>query len=155
MKKCAYCGRGNSDDTAFCQECGTAVANEKQSAKSSAVRLLLKPFPPRVKWGLYSAAWGAVILATLCRNPADLLAAPNFPIGLLEILMGEKAIIAASFGGLAALCGGWMIYLVVTLATSYAKRVWTFSPVYIVFCLLLALNVRGCNHMLETASQIH
>lgn len=34
MKKCAYCGRENTDDAAHCRECGTAVATGSSASQA-------------------------------------------------------------------------------------------------------------------------
>jgi len=166
MKKCRYCGRENADDAAYCGECGTEFhiqARPRQIGKprpffgetNPSFGFIKRLVPPWIKWGLYVAAWGAVILATLVRKPSDLRMAPGFPIGLLAVLPAETAIVLAWMAAPAAVCGGWMIYFVLTAAIGRAKRLGVFSLAYATLCILLVLNVVGCKKILETAAGIH
>lgn len=104
MKNCAYCGRKNSDDAANCFECGTPFDSAQLVSNPFS-----RPISRQLKWGLYFFAWGVVILATLARNPADLLAFPGFPIGLTAMFGTEAAILVAWLVGPAAITAGWVI----------------------------------------------
>jgi hypothetical protein len=112
---------------------------------------------PWAKWGLYFIAWGAVVLVALANNPSDLLSAPGFPIGFIAMFPNgaEKAITAAWLLGPISIGIGWTLYAVLSIVMSCAKRISVFLPVYIVFCILLTLNVIGCRKILETMAGIH
>jgi len=166
MKTCRYCGRENPDEAVRCQECGTAYYFEKQDEHPAELKPLEQlaslfeffgqPISERAKWGLYYAAWGGVILAALAMNPADVLTAPCFPIGLLAVLPNgeEKAITAWMFGPI-SIGIGWAFYLLLSFLIGRTRKRAAFFAVYIVFCILLALNVVGCRRTLEAVSRIH
>lgn len=157
MKTCPRCRRVNNDEAKNCHACGTELGIwEKSTVQDQNIpKSDDESFPPWVKWGLYFAAWGVLILATLANKPCDLRAAPGFPIGLLSILPKEESILVAWWAGPIAILGGWMIYVVLTVMMGLAERAGVFSLIYISFCVLLALNLAGCKTMLETAAGIH
>jgi uncharacterized membrane protein YvbJ len=66
MKGCGYCGRENPDDAAQCCECGTAFgAKTGPEQPAGLLESLDQPISSRLKWGLWYAAWGVVVLVTL------------------------------------------------------------------------------------------
>jgi hypothetical protein len=151
MRKCGYCGRENAENANVCQECGTSFFSNEKKEKG--------PFSPtisnRFKWTFYFAAWIAVVLATFIRNPADLRWAPVFPIGLLGILSTQSAIVIAWFAGLFVSIIGWLIYVALTILLRRTNRLSFFLLIYLLLCILLALNVVGCGRTLNAASHIH
>jgi len=159
VKKCSYCGRENADDADYCYECGTAFHPERETRRSEKAgtlfRFVGRPISPWVKWGLYFAAWGAVVLAAINRNNAHLLAILAFPTGLLSIMPFNIAAMAVLLIGWVVVFVGWTIYIVLTIAIGRTKRVSVFSLLYVLFCILLAVNVAGCKKLLETAAGIH
>lgn len=50
---------------------------------------------------------------------------------------------------------GWTIYIALTFMMFVAKRTNVFWRAYIVFCLLLALNLVGCRRIIDAAAGIH
>ena len=155
MRICSYCGRENPDDTALCSECGTAYHFEKQPTQAAPLKPSQEDVSLRAKWGLYCIAWLAVVLAILAINPAYFFAAHYFPIGLVAMLPkgDQKAVMALSMGPIYVGIG-WMFYAGLSLILSRTKRKSAFSLVYIFFCILLALNVAGCNKMLKALAKI-
>jgi hypothetical protein len=147
MKSCPLCKSDNDDNTGNCHKCGMALL--VQSAETAYV---LKAW---MKCGLYFAAWGVVVVATLAHKPADLLTAPEFPIGLLGVLPGETMTVAAWFAGPFVIGIGWIVYGVLTYIMKTTRKTGMFFLVYIVFCILLALNVVGCKAVLNTVGGIH
>lgn len=112
--------------------------------------------PHRLKWGLYFGAWGAVILLTLVTNPAYLLGAASFPVGLIAMLpRGEERAIEVSMLGPAFVGFGWIVYSALSFVISLTKKMSVFSIAYALLCLLLLLNMAGCHKVLEAAAGIH
>jgi hypothetical protein len=107
------------------------------------------------KCWFWFAAWGVVVLLTAAANPAYLPGAPFFPIGLLALLPngGEKAITGWMLQFPVLL--GWLFYIAFSAVMLRIRRPKTFFGVYVVFCIVLALNLVGCHRTIETASQIH
>ena len=108
-----------------------------------------------MKLGLYFGAWAVLIFQLLRDKPEQLLKAPGFPIGLLAGLPAQTAIVVAWFGGWLVAIVGWTIYGVLTNVILRARRMPVFAITYVVFCVLLALNMVGCNKMIEIAAGIH
>lgn len=48
-----------------------------------------------------------------------------------------------------------MLYAVLTYFILRMKNIPLFVIVYVAFCVLLVLNLAGCNRMIETVSGIH
>jgi hypothetical protein len=148
MKSCPNCSRENDDDAAQCAGCGMKFEIEQSSPKFS------DPMPRAHKWQLWLGAWGLVAIATLVIHPAYLLAVPFFPVGLLDWLPHgeEKAIEGWMIG---AWVIGWMLYVFLSAAMFASKRMGIFFIIYVIFCVLLALNVVGCQRVMQAASGIH
>src|SRR5579871_4222095 len=108
--------------------------------------------PPsgKAKLGYWCAAWIGVAVVTLLINPSAIAAVPFFPAGLFGLLgNGEAGIIAFMMG---AWISGWALYVVLTVSMVRAKKRDAFFRTYVVFCILLALNVGGCQRLGEVAS---
>ncbi len=106
------------------------------------------------RWWFVLSAWVAVVLLTFLLNPSSVLAAPFFPIGLLALLPRgeEKAITGVMM--LYPVFLGWGFYFgfqVIMMGTRSDK---VFFVLYAVLCVLLLLNVGGCQRVVEAASQI-
>ena len=158
VKKCGYCGRENASDVASCAECGTSLVPEvrKQPEGAEALKiLLLRPLPRPVRIMMLLAPWVLVVLGTLAKNPQQLLTAPFFPAGLIAVLKdGPKLAVGAWMitGGTFGLVG-WLVYIF--LMAGAATRKPPMSVIfYILFLILLVLNVRGCERLLEAVKGI-
>jgi hypothetical protein len=97
-----------------------------------------------------------VILVTAAIKPAHLLTAPVFPVGLFALLpdRGDEAVATAWLLRIPIVMG-WAIYVLLSAAMWRARTRGAFLLIYIAFCMLLALNLGGCQRALEAASQIH
>lgn len=106
-----------------------------------------------MKLGYWLAAWGATILIAFLINPQSIRTAIFFPIGLLALLPnGEHmAIFAGIVGGWIV---GWIFYIVLSVVLFCAKKSNHFFLIYIIFCILLALNVAGCQEVSQAVSKI-
>ena len=110
----------------------------------------------RAKWGLYLFAWGAVLFVSVVGSPSSLLATPYFPVGLLAMLPdGVNKAIDAWMRGPVLILIGWSIYGALTFIIGRTKKTGAFLLVYILFCVLLALNLVGCAKTLDELSKIH
>jgi hypothetical protein len=158
VKKCSYCGRENADEADYCYECGTAFHPEKEIERCERTASLFgfigRPISPWIKWGLYVIVWSVVALATITKKNANFLAIFAFPLGLLSIMPIKVALMTAWFAGLVVAIWGWIFYSLLTVAIARAKRVSVFSLLYILLCVLLAVNVTGCQKLLQTAAGI-
>jgi hypothetical protein len=108
----------------------------------------------RSRWGLWFAAWGVIALWTLTVNPSHLLLAPFFPIGLLGVWPNNEG---AAIGGWMLqlpIVLGWVFYLTFSVIMIKARKAKTFVILFIVFCILLVLNVGGCERTMEAVSHI-
>lgn len=81
------------------------------------------------------------------------LAAPFFPIGLISFLPnGDALAIEVWMAG--GFFFGWGLYVLLSVIIFKAKSKGVFLVLFFIFCVLLAFNVVGCRHVLESASQI-
>lgn len=142
MKNCGYCGRENEWNALTCVECGTVVELKSEEVPEG------EAISNRTKWGLYFAAWGVTTLALCWKEPYRLISAPVFPVGLVACLSEGAAVgLMMILSGLPAIILGWPIYVVVTIAISKAKGIRSFTLIFVVLCILLALNVSGCEKL--------
>ena len=106
------------------------------------------------RWWLWGGGWGLAAVLTAIHSPAHLLLVPFFPVGLLALLPnGEQAAI-----------GGWMLQFPIMLGWAFyaaysfimlrQRRATVFFVLYIVFCIVLVLNVGGCQRTMDAASKI-
>jgi len=156
MKICPYCKHGNDDGAENCCECGAEIGIEKESTapQTESIKESSDSISIATKWCLWLAAWGIVVLVNLMLHPASILSAPLFPAGLVVWLPnGEDKAVTGLMTG--AWMIGWLFYLILTIFVFAAKRMRVFIIVYVIFCLLLILNVVGCEKTMEAVSQIH
>ncbi len=157
MKTCPNCWCMNNDEAENCQKCGTKfalwegarplpVSNEERPKFSD-------PISTTTKWRFWLGAWGFVILASVMASPASILAAPFFPIGLLFWLPNgeDKAIKGGMMEGWVF---GWMFYLLLSLVMFQIMKRGVFFIIFAIFCILLALNIGGCQRILKDVSHI-
>ena len=107
------------------------------------------------KWWYFLSAWGAVALLTLVLTPEYLLAAPWFPVGLLALLPDGGKTAVTAWMTLFPIVLGWGVYCVFSVVLFKIRRAQTFFIVYVLFCILLALNIGGCQKLLDVSSKIH
>jgi hypothetical protein len=102
------------------------------------------------------AAWGGVILIFLVTNPACLRFALWFPAGLFAICQPEEKALETSLTafGTGAFFLGWGIYFVLSVFMLLAKKRTLFVILYLIFCLVLLLNVGGCQRLWDAVAQI-
>jgi hypothetical protein len=148
----------NSDEAEVCYECGTKFPVWKKPdplpLQEQNEPKFIDPLPASTKWRYILGAWAFVILVCLITNPQSLLAAPFFPIGLIACLPnGEDKAIAAWMKG--AWIIGWVVYALLSVIMFQVKKRGFFFPVFGIFCILLSLNISGCNRVMNAASQIH
>lgn len=157
MKTCTNCWCANDDEAECCRECGTKFvvwkgleplsSSQQDDAKFNC------PIPTSTKLRFWFGAWGFVILASLAVNPSYLLAAPCFPVGLFALF--PNGIENVFWGwGTGAFVLGWVLYAVLSAIMFKAKKKSVFLIIYIIFCILLLLNVGGCQRVLEDVSHI-
>jgi hypothetical protein len=148
----------NSDEAEVCHECGTKFSvwkepdqlpfQDRNEPKFS------DPLSASVKLRFFLGAWGFVILVCLVTNPQSILAAPFFPVGLIACLPnGEDKAIAGWMNG--AWIIGWVIYALLSVTMFQVKKRGLFFLIFGIFCILLLLNISGCNRVMNAASQIH
>ena len=103
MKICPQCRHENDDGVENCHECGAELGIWESSNTTTSAEQYVEPLiSPWVKWGLYFAAWGAVVLATICTKPADLL----FGTRISDWFFGCNASRDSNHGGNAIGVGG-------------------------------------------------
>jgi hypothetical protein len=144
METCSHCGRENQNATPYCQECGM---------KFEAGNLVDEPISTSEKRRFWFGAWGIVILITLVMNPASIITAPLFPVGLFALFPNgdDKAIVAWGTGSFII---GWVFYILLSIIMFITKKKGVFFLLYIIFCILLALNISGCQRILKDMSHI-
>jgi hypothetical protein len=158
VKTCANCGRTSKDNAKICEDCGTnfpasseaaPVVNPGQHEMKRGSQL-----PLSVKWCLFLAAWGFVLVKCLVWNPQSILVTPFFPIGLVAWLPNgeEKAIFVWFVGGWIV---GWALYAFLAFLIFKVKNLGLFVFIYALLLLLLVLNIAGCKRVVEAASGIH
>jgi len=153
MKNCPNCFRTNDDAAEYCQNCGAKF--EAEEANQGDFKFS-DTMPTSQKWGFWLSAWGVVIVTSVAvtATPACVLAAPYFPIGLLVWLQnGENKAIEGWMSG--AWAFGWLFYLLLSVIMFTVRKKGIFFIIYGIFCVLLALNVVGCQRVIGAASGIH
>jgi hypothetical protein len=148
----------NSDEAEACHECGTKFPVWKEPdplpPQDQNEPKFSDPLSASIKLRFLLGAWGFVILICLATNPQSILAAPFFPIGLIACLPnGEEKAIAGWMRG--AWIIGWVVYALLFIAMFQIKKRGVFFLVFIIFCILLLLNISGCQRIAEAASGIH
>lgn len=101
----------------------------------------------------WSAAWVVVILATLVTNPGGLRYAFFFPMGWSAFLQTsdlQKALLGLTGWWVI----GWCFYVALTFVLFVIRNRYLYFTVFLIFCLLLALNAVGCKHLLDTHQAI-
>jgi hypothetical protein len=165
MKACQNCDRINSDEVEICYHCGTKfrvweppepLTSQDQDKPKSETGLDDKPVSFRRRCFLWLTAWGFVALAVCAINPEYLRAIFFFPIGLFGLFGGDEKAVETSFTACAtgAFIFGWLLYAALSVAIFTVGKRKTFTAIYIIFCILLALNVGGCQRVLESMSHI-
>ena len=112
-----------------------------------------EPISTRAKLGYWFVAWAGVALVTLLINPSAIKAAPFFPAGLLGLFGNEENGIIAWMLGAWVL--GWGLYIVLTISMFRETKRDAFFRTYLMLCVLLALNVAGCQRTLSAVSGLH
>ena len=81
-----------------------------------------RPITERLKWTLWFAAWGLVLIATLANKPAQVIMAPLFPLGLIAVFPNGKGI--AIIAGTMVVPGlvSWVFYALLWKGISVAKK---------------------------------
>ena len=156
MKSCPHCKRDNDETAGNCRECGAELGTPEKATAPQTQDIPKsndESFSKRTKLLFWLGAWGGVVLATLAINPAYLRATAMFPIGLFAFLANgtQNAFWAWATGGFII---GWVIYVVLSAMMFNAKNKRGFIVIYVIFCILLALNVGGCQRVFEDASHI-
>jgi hypothetical protein len=162
MKKCTYCGKEFPDVATSCDIDGQALVHfnpppielERPPVRGD-VSFTLQLVTLLTKLVLYFAAWGILAFIVWRENPDQLKEAPGFPMGLLGVLPEKSAIVVAMFGGPLVLIGGWALYGLVTWYILRIRTLLAYLIALLLFCILLALNMAGCNKMIGIASGIH
>ena len=152
---CANCGRDNPGEATRCQECGAPFYSENPAQTSPSFKdWFVHPASPRLKWWLWFAAWAGVALAILPNYPSYIIAFPGFPLGLIAALPHgeEKAVMAWMM--VVPIFAGWLPYVLLAWMMSRSRNRGRFVIIYIVFCLLLMVNVEGCRRTLEAVKGI-
>ncbi len=101
-------------------------------------RTLEIPFQRRFK--LWQIAFGLALLVTGIRSPILILYFWAFPLGLVHVLRG-------SGNSSESLLVSWIIYGVLSICLWVCRPKTIFLILYVLFCLLLAVNVAGCYQM--------
>jgi hypothetical protein len=160
MKNCDYCGCENADEADSCCECGTAFsASAKGQAEPGMTQSEFsewfgQPVSWRVKVWSWYGAWGVVVLINLALNPGNLLAAPFFPLGLIALFSIEMTITSWMLGAPAIILG-WIVYILLSAVMNRMKTKGAFFLIYLIFCVVLALNISGCQKAIESVKGIH
>jgi hypothetical protein len=158
VKICQNCRRENNDEAEVCSECETKfpVRNEPERLPPANQEnpKFNDPISVSTKWLLWFVAWGFVAVVNILISPASILGALFFPIGLLVWLPNgeEKAIKGAMMN---AWIFGWFFYILLSAVMLQIKKRGIFFIIYIIFCVLLMLNIVGCQRVMQAASEIH
>lgn len=87
-----------------------------------APQFLRRGIHPAVKWSLWLAAWGGVVLATISHDPHDLAGALGFPVGFCGLLPAEPSVWLAWLGGWFVVGAGWGLYCWLSLVMLLPAR---------------------------------
>jgi hypothetical protein len=148
MKTCLSCCFANSDEAEFCAKCGARVSVESSDLSFN------DPISKSAKRCFWLGAWLGVILTVLVIKPSYVLLAPFFPVGLFYWFPNGESMAIWAWFLILPMFIGWPIYIFLTIVLFRTKKRATFLVIYFIFCLLLALNVGGCQHVLKSVSGI-
>ena len=96
----------------------------------------------RRRIGLWITAWIIATVACAVPRPVILIFTGVFPAGLLYFLLPACAWSNDTTIGL--LVFGWLLYAGLTVAGLSQKRASKYFQLYLILCVLLLLNVVGC-----------
>jgi hypothetical protein len=116
----------------------------------------IKTISPKSRRWLCFAAWVVAVVAMVIPDPRDaplgILFAWTFPLGIFRLIFSPDERFGEAFG-VAILIGGWLFYGYLTILTLSQSRKGRFIIIYAVLCIILALNVVGCNKMANDPMQ--
>jgi hypothetical protein len=100
-------------------------------------------------------ALGARFTGSVADNPVNILYTPFFPVGLVAMFPN-----GAYYGTVATMLVfpallGWVLYGIIYFFIRRARRRGTFLLLYILLCVLLVLNLVGCQRVIEASKGIH
>jgi hypothetical protein len=117
----------------------------------------IKTVSPKLRFWLCFAAWLVALIAMVIPDPRDapfgILFAWMFPLGIFRLIFGpdestsEAVSVSSQAIGGAILIGSWLFYAFLTFFALSQSRKRRFFFFYAVLCVVLALNVVGCNKM--------
>jgi len=106
--------------------------------------------PPTRKKTVFFLTWLAALLVTGRFAPFSIVALPFFPAGLPQAfgrMDEDDKMVAAALG--------WILYVVLAVATLTAKRRQAFFRFYAVVVVLLLVNMQGCQKDMDSLAHIH
>jgi hypothetical protein len=92
-------------------------------------------------------AWAIAVIAAF-PHPAGIVWFWAFPAGLSMFFTGTRA-------DLLDVVIGWPVYIALTAWAVSARRRWLYIAVYVLICVVLALNVVGCRRVLRGLDDLH
>jgi hypothetical protein len=101
----------------------------------------------RRRLAYFATAWAIALGLTwvfTIPDPVMIIAAPFFPGGLFFFLPREAAVIA-----------GWASYLTLSFFLLSARTWGRYKVLLVVLCVLLAVNVPGCGHVVNNTRLPH
>ena len=105
------------------------------------------PFSRR--WKLWLIAWGTALVVAGLPRPTLILYAWLFPWGLMEAVGWKRSGYDADY------IVGWLPYIALTIAALCSRRRVLYFTFYVVLCILLILNVVGCQQMDLNFGDLH
>lgn len=106
------------------------------------------PVSTRDRWQLWFLILAVVVVASMRGGPYRIVSVLYFPIGLLGwLLKGDDKAIGAVMLGYPLLLG-WGFYILLSVILFRARRNWIFFLLCAFLCMVLLLNVAGCNECL-------
>ena len=100
------------------------------------------------RWKLWLIAWATALVAAGAPNPGLILYVWLFPLGLMKAIGWEQS------GKDNDYILGWLPYIALTIAAMYSRPRVLYFTIYVVLCILLLLNVVGCQQM-NDLSDLH
>ena len=134
------------------------LAVSRGGVQLSFVRLMEEPekISQESRRAFLVAAWLIAGIATVVANllvaPLAILFVWMFPYGLFRLIFRPDQM---NHGQLdfVAIFGGWFLFGIISVFTYLQSRKVRFLAAYALLCVLLALNVVGCNKMMHDPMQ--
>ncbi len=162
MKRCPKCGREYSGGISICPNDEETLIpfvppltpNKSEDAPAASGTQNKSEVSLRKRLGSLVSAWVVALVASAVAVPSGspglALLAFMFPIGWTFFLLGPLGLLKPDYGlYLGSLCG-WAVYGALTATALLTNKRRIYVKIFTALCVLLLLNLVGCNLLTHT-----